>query len=194
MIEYAKAAYDNMLLGHLKAANILNRTFIENYVCLKLIMKYKDENLWKYWMVHSCYNTPRKYGADALPARIENHFSEMCLRLEIESDFLEKKIIERDYGWIWKIGHNFNFRELCNNIDPRIYEDYRMMCEFTHGTSLFQKMNSFTMESSIINMLSIVYLYLYLLMTTCFPEVRDCSFYKCEDKLGKMFEVFVDES
>ena len=193
MLEYAKATIDNILIGHVKAANILNRTIIENYVCLKAIIEHEEKMVWKYWLVHSFYNTPRKYGNETLPDRLRNNFLRMCSRLDIEAEFLEKKIIEKNYGWLWKVTNNFTFKGVCNLINSDAYDDYKLTSEFSHGTSFFQKIYSFTMDSSVINMISIVYLYLYLLMTSCFPKLIDNQFWKCDAKLEKLFKAYVRE-
>ena len=54
IVDYAKASSDSFYLGHFSTTNIINRTIIENYVCLKALLQH--EILWKYWYVHSLYD------------------------------------------------------------------------------------------------------------------------------------------
>ncbi len=186
IIEYAKAAWDNIYLGHFYTANIINRTIIENYISMKAVLS--SEILWQYWRVHSCYNTPRKYADNE---ECENHlghiYDRICKRYNIDQDFLNPKVIRRDYSWIYPIQkHNYSFKTLCEIVDPDVYEDYRMLCEFTHGVSFFQKDSYYSTESSYINMLSTLFVYTqYTFHTYC-----TCIDYCAMDMEAKIYDYF----
>lgn len=47
IIDYAKAACDNIYLGHFSSANTLCRIIIENAVCLHAMTQ--NESLWELW-------------------------------------------------------------------------------------------------------------------------------------------------
>jgi len=51
----------SFVLGHFNEAYMIIRTVIENYVCFKIILEYKEKELWKYWIVHSEYISSKKF-------------------------------------------------------------------------------------------------------------------------------------
>ena len=49
IVDYSKMAYDNVLLGHFHAVNMIIRTILENLVCLDIIVNNQELELWKYY-------------------------------------------------------------------------------------------------------------------------------------------------
>lgn len=45
IVDYAKSAYDNIVLGHFNSAFMIIRTIIENTACLDAIIKYNDKGV-----------------------------------------------------------------------------------------------------------------------------------------------------
>lgn len=172
MVEYAKAACDNIYLGHFSVANIINRVIIENYVCIKAM--HKNDTVWKYWHVHSWYNTPRKYAGDeAVPDTLIHAVERLGMEYGIDPDFMNPKVIGKDYSWIFPICKHYTFRTLYENVAPEVQDDYRTMCEFSHGVSYFQKEDQFTFDSSQLNTLSILFTYVHLAYQACYPGIHN---------------------
>ena len=53
VVEYSKAAYDNVLLGNFHAVNMICRAILENCVFLEILINHDDVELWKYYLVYS---------------------------------------------------------------------------------------------------------------------------------------------
>ena len=118
IIDYAKMAYDNMQLGHFFATHMIFRTMIENCVCMDVIQRYPEQELWKYYLVKS-YRDALKSTGDEIKADEQVFLEEMYMDHGIEEEFYTKSkkkdskkafaYIDRDYGWTYKINSNFTF-------------------------------------------------------------------------------------
>ena len=185
IVDYAKASSDSFYLGHFSTTNIINRTIIENYVCLKALLQH--EILWKYWYVHSLYNTPLKYVDD--PSEVDEKLIQIwkskCDEYEVDPAFI--KIIRKDYSWVYPVCKDTNFKALCDIISPGTHSDYKMMCEFTHGTSFFQKEDPHTFISSQLNSLSILFTYVYLALVDYCPNFFDKEADSLEQKIRRYY-------
>lgn len=53
IVEYSKAAYDNVLLGHFHSVNMICRAILENCVFLDILINHDEFELWKYYLVYS---------------------------------------------------------------------------------------------------------------------------------------------
>lgn len=183
VVSYSKMAYDNMLLGHFDATNMIIRAIIENNVCLDIVLSYEDKQLWKYYMVQSYKNTIMSSGG-TLDAK-ELAFLEKVYRDHgIEKEFVEitKKnssgkpyaYIDKNYGWTYKINKNFTFAGLCDLVDKRDYHDFKMMSMYSHGTALYLKICSSVSMDHIMSMISSIYIGLYRMITMyCWDSVDD---------------------
>jgi len=148
IVNYAKAAFDNMVLGHFDTSEMIVRTMIENRVILDLIFNDEEQYLWKYYLVHSHRKSLKQSdGSIANP----DHLARLCKELEIESEFLEKPseakpYIDKLYGWTYKINdipkdERFTFKGLSSakGEEQYNYKDFQWMSKSSHGTSYFEE-------------------------------------------------------
>ena len=193
IVEYAKAACDNIYLGHFNVANIINRVIIENYVCIKAMQK--NDTVWKYWHVHSWYITPRKYADDeGITERLDQAVERLSEEYKIDPSFLNSKVIGKDYGWIFPICKHYTFRSLYENVAPEVQDDYRTMCEFSHGVSYFQKEDPFTFDSSQLNTLSILFTYVHLAYQACYPGIHNYERMLIENRVFDYYDAIARET
>lgn len=187
--EYAKMAYDNIILGHFFATHMIIRTMIENNVCLDIILNDEKEELWKYYFVQSCRNSVMQ-AKDSLSQKDEDFIRQMYSDYGIDSEFYEKRgkkkpYIDLKYGWTYKVNlyKKFDFKGVCNLVNASDYDDFSMMSEYSHGTSIYQKMGGSISVEHIMNMISSIYVGLYRLVTMyCWDCVED-SFDRVSEKI-----------
>lgn len=180
IVSYAKMAHDNMVLGHLNAANMVLRVLIENSVFFELIYCNEEEELWKYYMVQSYRDTVIR-GHDGATLKDLDFWEDMCVRHNVDGEFLEKgkrkrAYIDENYGWTYKLNKReyFNFREVCNLVDKSEYLGFELMSQYSHGTSIATKLSSSATEDKIMSMIVTVYIALYRLVTLyCWDRVDD---------------------
>ena len=195
IVEYSKMAYDNMILGHYDAANMINRTILENNVCLNIIMENQSSELWKYWLVHSIYKSliPEK---EYDTSEVQEMLKEIYENYTIDEEFLEKHLdkkdkrayIEKEYGWTYKINTNFSFKGLCDLRKEYLYSDFKMMSAFAHGTSVYYKINKSVFHGTVMNMLSCLYYNMQFFIKEYFDGLLSCETYELFNKLTKIFE------
>ena len=111
-------AYDNMLLGHFYATQMILRTVVENSVCLNIIQQYPEHNLWKYYLIQSFYDGIKIPGSPRTEQN-KKDFDELCEEYKISEEFLIKckkngskaayAYIEKPYGWTYPVNNNNNF-------------------------------------------------------------------------------------
>ena len=94
IINYSKAAFDNLVLGHFDVTEMIIRTMIENRVILDLIFNDEEQYLWKYYLVHSHRDSFKQL--DGSIAR-QDLLLELCKDLEIEPEFFEKPSKAKPY-------------------------------------------------------------------------------------------------
>ena len=179
IVYYARMAYDNMILGHFDAAKMIMRSIVENNVCLDIMQQYKDEELWKYYIVQSYKKSLTMFGRK-LTDEHNKLLEEVCYDFGIEKEFLEKSkknnskkeyaYIDRDYGWTYKVNSNLTFSGLCDLIDANDHKDFKFMSMYSHGTTLYLKMCDGGNIESIMNMISCLYIGLYRLISNLYPE------------------------
>lgn len=171
IISYKKMAYDNLLLGHYETANMIFRCIVENRVCLDVMRKYNEKELWKYYLIKTCWDVLAASGKDLS----EEHFKaieNLCKEYNVESEFIVKSkkgksqkpyaYIEKSYGWTYKVGNkNFNFAGICKLVDIQNYEEFKYMSMYSHGTSLYFKMRPPVPEESVWNLIAGIYSGLY---------------------------------
>lgn len=202
IIDYAKMAYDNMQLGHFFATHMIFRTMIENCVCMDVIQRYPEHELWKYYLVKS-YRDALKSTGDEIKADEQAFLEEMYLDHGIEEEFYTKSkkkdskkafaYIDKDYGWTYKVHNNFTFSGLCSLIDQREYKDFKLMSMYSHGTAIHLKIGSFASIDHIFNMLSFFYYILNRLVDMSCCESIDDSFAKTSKKLERIIKKYIKE-
>lgn len=202
IVDYLIMAYDNFLLGHFDATQMVLRSVVENSICLNIFLSYTDHELWKYYMIQSFYEGIKIPGAKTAE-RNKKDFEGLCKYYEIPKEFLIKSkkngsreayaYIDKQYGWTYPINKNFTFSGLCNLVNPRDYSDFKLMSMYSHGTSLYLKMGGMASADSIMNMCSLFYYNIYKLVTTYCPDSASARFYQLIDKLGERFDKYIQE-
>lgn len=191
IIDYTKMAYDNLVLGHFFATNMVIRNIVENNVCLDIILNDEKQELWKYYLVQSYRKTIIK-AKGKLALECEEIFKKICLDFNISNDFIEKEnkkkaYIDLPYGWTYKINNQFSFKGLCDLVDMREYDDFKMMSEYSHGTSIYQKMGGSTGIEHIMNMLSCMYAGLCKLVAMYCREFTEDDFDIVAEEIEEIF-------
>ena len=202
IVDYLKMAYDNLLLGHNYATQMIFRTVVENSVCLSVIQQYKEHELWKYYLIQSFYNSFKMAGSK-LNTQREQDFKELCQEYGIEEEFLIKSIkkgskepfayIDKNYGWTYKVNDKFNFSSLCKLVNQREYSDFQLMSMYSHGTSIYLKVCGFASLDHIMNTLSFFYYNINKLVSTYCPDSVPPKFYRLIEDLEDIFDEYIKE-
>lgn len=200
IVDYSKMAYDNVLLGHFHAVKMINRSILENLVCLDLIIH--NEDLWKYYCVYSYRSTI--YKSKRIPEQKELDMLQKFYKdLDIQEDFYTKQpgrkkaYIQEPYGWTYKINEskNFTFQNICKLIDENgevEYHGFQMLSEYSHGTSFYMKMFSSVFVCDMMSMFIDMYINLYRMVTIyCWDSVDD-AFDDVTDGLEYIFNGFIE--
>lgn len=204
IIEYAKTVYDNMLLGHFDVTRMIARAIIENKICLDIIVRYKKEELWKYYAVHSLRQSIVCRTQVEEPIK-EELFEEFYKMFNIENAFLTerkkkgkilKPFIEENYGWTYKINkeERFSFSAICKLVDKKEYNDFKVMSEYSHGTALWNKINKSVFISDVVGNISIIYKNLKQMLGICFEIPDDVFFQEICEELELMMVTHVMEN
>lgn len=130
--------------------------------------------------------------------KTQQFFEDMCQRYEIDMDFIEKgdrkkPYIKENYGWTYKVNKpkHFNFRGVCNIIDKNEYLGFEIMSPYSHGTSLATKLSSSATMDRIMNMIAVIYLALWRLVTQyCWDDV-DARFDGITDTIESIIQNYV---
>ena len=135
IVDYLIMAYDNFLLGHFYAAQMVLRSVVENSICLNILLSYTDQELWKYYMIQSFYEGVKIPGAKSKERKKD--FDDLCEEYKIPQEFMNKSkkngskeayaYIDKPYGWTYPVNKNFTFSGLCNLVNPRDYADFKLM-------------------------------------------------------------------
>lgn len=200
VIDYIKAAFDNMQLGHFLAVNMIFRTIVENNICLDIMQRYQEHSLWKYYLVQQ-YVASMKSGGHEMTKDERDFITGIFGENEIDKIFFTKSAkknsskpfayIDKDYGWTYKINQNFTFRGLCNLVDDREYKEFKAMSMYSHGTAFYLKLDSFTSIDQIISMISFFYYSLNRLVLLYCTDNIDDSFFTVSDQLEKRIMKFL---
>ena len=179
IVDYLKMAYDNMLLGHFYATQMVFRTIVENHVCLCIIQQYREHELWKYYMIHSFYQA-LKSAASTIEEHQQNDFNALCRELGVSEEFMEKRkkqdqkdpsaYVDKKYGWTYKINKEFSFNGLCKLVDPREYSEFKYMSMYSHGTSIYLKICESASMDHIMNTISFFYYVIVRLVSKYYSE------------------------
>lgn len=203
IVAYSKAAFDNLVLGHLDATEMVIRSIVENRVILDIIYNDETISLWKYYLVYSHYKSLRQTKNNP---EIRIRFAEWCAELGIETDFIEKRgnkkpYIEFSYGWTYKLAtieskNRFTFKGLCDAAEgkQRNYKDFQWMSKAVHGTSYFEKVINYADAMRIVSLLSSIYINLYLLVVMFCDGIWDEDFDLVTEELEALFFHFIEEN
>lgn len=197
IVDYSKMAYDNLLLGHFHATNMINRAILENCVLLDIIVSYDEYELWKYYLVHSFRSTI--YKSNKMPNQRDMDFlNEIYQSLNINEEFYKKEpggkmaYICRPYGWTYKINNTFSFAGVCKLVGDAEYHGFQLMSEYSHGTSFYTKLGSSIFVEQMMNMFVSLYIELYRMVTLfCWDTVDDC-FDVIVEELEDIFYRFIE--
>ncbi len=200
IVDYSKAAYDNVLLGHFHAVNMISRAILENCIFLDIIINNDELELWKYYLVYSFRTTIFKAGRPPRQKDLDN-LHEMYQHYGIDDEFYTKQdgrkkaYIREPYGWTYKINHNkqFTFENICNLIDcDAEYHGFQMMSDYSHGTSLYMKIHSSVFIGDMMTMFVNLYVELYRMVTLYCWDTVDDSFDEISEELEAIFYRFID--
>lgn len=199
IVDYSKMAYDNVLLGHFHAVNMIIRTVLENLVCLDIIINNQEYELWKYYWAFSYRETIYKSGRT--PTKDQLDFLQGLYHdFDISEDFYvkqgdKKAYIQRPYGWTYKINTNkqFTFENICKLVDSDAeYHGFSLMSDYSHGTSFYTKMHSSVFVGDMMVMFVNLYMNLYRMVTMyCWDKVAE-DFDDVTDELDWIFNRFVE--
>ena len=200
IVSHATMAYDNILLGHFDAANMVLRALIENSACFEVIYLHEDEEIWKYYLVQS-YRDTMMSSTECLSEKNQHFLDDMYHRFGIGADFLEKgdkkkAYIDRPYGWTFKINSDFNARGLCNLLDhgEGEYHSFQLMSPYSHGISLRNMLSNSSSMEQIMSMLVSIYISLFRLVYLYCMEIIDESFDSITDELESLFHHYLETS
>ena len=107
---------------------------------------------------------------------------------DIMSEFYEstdgkKAFIDRNYGWAYTINPSCTFHGLCECIKRKDYKDFKLMSEYSHGTSIYLKISTSMFMENMYTVLSCIYTELYrMVVIYCLEDVGN-DFHKIMDKL-----------
>ena len=198
IVDYSRMAYDNVILGHYHAVNMINRAVLENLVCLDIIVN--NEDLWKYYWAYSYRNTiykssrtPTQSELDMLQKLYNDH--DISEEFYVKQEGRRKAYIQEPYGWTYKINNNkqFTFENICRLIDGGAeYHGFQMMSDYSHGTSFYLKMHSSVFVGDMMTMFINIYINLYRMVTLyCCSSVEEDFDYVTEE-LEYIFHHFVE--
>lgn len=199
IVDYSKMAYDNIILGHFHGTNMIIRSILENLVFLDIIVSNQELELWKYYLVQSYRDTIYKSGRRPTKTELQR-LEELYLSHQISDDFYlkqgdsKKAYIQKPYGWTYKINPNkeFTFEKICDLVDSSSeYSGFRLMSDYSHGTSFYMKMHSSVFVGDMMIMFVNMYINLYRMITIyCWDKV-DEEFDYISDELECIFNRFV---
>lgn len=197
IMDYSKTVYDNFLLGHFKAVLMILRVIVENLVCLDIIIHDEAKELWKYYLVYSFKKTmltaKKKLSVNEMET-LEAIYSEY----NIDSKFYTAKeketaFIDRNYGWTYKINNKFSFSGLCKLVEKNDYSDFKMLSEFSHGTSVYSKLDDSTSCERIMNMISCLYSAISRMLRMYCLDLLEEDFYEVKEELDDRMLRFFEE-
>lgn len=200
IVDYSKMAYDNILLGHLHAVNMISRACLENLVCLDIIENNQSFDLWKYYLVYSYRSAIYKAGRTPTNEELDR-LQEIYENFNISEDFYIKQVdrkkayIQEQYGWTYKINRNkqFTFKNICDLSECSTeYKGFSLMSEFSHGTSFYTKIHSDVFIEDMMNILINLYINLYRMITIYYEDETSESFDKIAVKLEEIFYRYIN--
>lgn len=197
ILDYSKAAYDNIILGHFAAVNMINRAILENCVFLDIIVNSEYEDIWKYYLVYS-YREYIHKSVEELREKDKNYIQHLYEEYHIDEDFYikqegyKKPFIDMPYGWTYKINKTFSFSGICKLVDEAEYLGFKLMSEYSHSTSMLAKSRALISAEPTMGMFISLYIELYRMVTMYCWDTVDDSFDDLAEKLENIFYRFID--
>ena len=197
IVDYSKMAYDNLVLGHFHATNMINRSILENCVCLDLIVNNDEQELWKYYLAYSfrsVFCRSKRQPTNNELQRLEERYKD----LGVEEDFYKtqkgrkRPYIKEAYGWTYKINSKFSFAGVCELVGQGEYLGFSLMSEYSHGTSLHTKLGSSIFVEFVMSMFVSLYIELYRMVTLFCWDTVDASFDEVSEELEEIFYRFIE--
>lgn len=194
IVDYSKMAFDNLILGNFRGTKMINRTVLENLVCLDLIVH--NDELWKYYLVYSYRNVIYKLNhipTDQELDRLEGLYEvyDISEDFYIKQEGRRKSYIKEPYGWTYKINDTkqFTFEKMCNLIgEDSEYKGYKMLSDYSHGTSLYMKIHGLNFMENIISMFVDMYINLFRMVMMYCDDFEDEEFVDVTDELECIFQ------
>lgn len=196
IVDYGKMAYDTMQLGHFNATLMIVRTIIENNVCLDILLQDATNELWKYYLTYSYKHSTIREGRETAP-HLLSFMDEIYQHYNIDADFIEmrgekKPYIDLPYGWTYKINKKFNFAGLCELVNAKDYDDFKMMSEYSHGTAIYLKLGGLSSMDHIMTMISSLYIGIYRLVTMYCWDTVDPEFDDVTDEIESLIYQYLE--
>ena len=196
IVDYSKMAYDNLLLGHFHATHMINRAILENCVLLELIVNYDEYELWKYYLAYSYRNTI--YKSDKAPRQEDiESLQKFYSTYDISEEFYTKQASEkvayicRPYGWTYRISKTFKFSALSKLVGEGEHLGFKLMSDYSHGTSFYTKMGSSIFVGNMMGMFVSLYIELYKMITLFCIDTVDDKFYELSEELEDIFYKYI---
>ena len=142
--------------------------------------------------IYKCNRTPTKNELDML----QNLYKEYDIPEEfyIKQPNRKKAYIKEAYGWTYKINDNkqFTFEKICNLINGVAeYHGFKMLSDYSHGTSLYTKMHSSVFVEDMMTMFADMYINLYRMVKIYCCDSVDEEFDIVTDELENIFHRFI---
>lgn len=180
IVMYAKEAYNSARIGNFISFAMMQRCIVENYVCACFIKRYEEERVWQKWFLYSMISTSnllrKSNGKVADNEQFQIDFNE----LYHESGISDECDLKAAYGWTSDIINKKRptFFDLCEYIDKSIYNDYRWLCDFSHGVNAVNKVYRFTFVESYIHLITNFVLYLQRSFEELLGDKADQSYWQ----------------
>lgn len=196
IVDYSKMLYDNIVLGHFQAVNMIMRAIVENYVFLDIVINYNNKELWKYYLVYSYKNTICEAGRTPTQKELE-FLDKMYVDLGICSDFYTKQngktpYNERNYGWTYQINKEFNFRGISKLVEEMENHSFKMMSTYSHSTSFYMKFESQISVDRMMYMFTNVYIELQQMIKLYCLDVVEDSFYEVSSAITSIIRRYIE--
>ena len=124
------------MLGNYVAFSGAMRTMIENYVYFTLIKKYHKEEVWKDYFIWCLNIIYKKY-----PILAKNQALTDIANKMYEAYNLKPNSNTKPNGWLERVTNKkkITFKDACELIDNKVYEDYKSLSEYVHSTNYIFK-------------------------------------------------------
>ena len=197
IVQYSKVAFDNLILGHYDACEMVNRTIIENKVILDMIYFDNTSTLWKNYIMQAHWMAKKARGID--PAQ-DKFISDVLAESSISRTFVDKEnrkkpYIEMAYGWAYERfgSKKFDFENLCKINESLDYKEFQHMSQYSHNTSFYRKVIQNSGIDRIMGLIAVIYMGMYELVTHYCDGIWDDDFDRVTWELESIFRRYMEE-
>lgn len=145
--QYAREAYNNLIIGNLYSFYCVIRTILENRIYFEYILKYKQENLLEKWMIYSYMEFVQGFPKEK--QKENKKLLEKCT----DDERIGKKTKINNDTWLEDLfpkSKYIGIGRLCEKINrKKLYKDYSDLCNYIHGKNHYIKTIPFTFYTSI---------------------------------------------